>query len=136
MTDPTDPRVRAMTKAGEWPGLLIEEAISLLAAADVVDPVRSEVIELRQQLADAQAEVAVYKRAKAENDERFMLERDEARGQLDKIRALHHDDGYGRCICRAWPCLVANVLGEGSGKTPAKPGVGGDPEPTNKETTK
>lgn len=40
---------------------------------------------------DLNREVAAYRKAKAENDDRFMAERDEARAERDKARAEAHD---------------------------------------------
>lgn len=43
-------------------------------------------------IAELERDLAAYKRAKAENDERFMLERDEARNQLAAARRLLAND--------------------------------------------
>ena len=42
---------------------------------------------MRQEIDRLRAERDAYKRAKAENDERYMLERDEARAEVARLRA-------------------------------------------------
>jgi hypothetical protein len=43
--------------------------------------------KLKARVKALEAELAAYKRAKQENDERFMLERDDARAEAERLRA-------------------------------------------------
>ncbi len=65
------------------------------------------------------AELAAYKKAKSENDERFMLERDEARAECARLRKSMAraneilDDGLtSKSLKSAWDafCVLENAL--------------------------
>jgi len=49
---------------------------------------RAYALRLLQEVYDLERELAAYKRAKSENDERFMLERDEARAEVARLNAV------------------------------------------------
>lgn len=59
----------------------------LRSALTVADRLAADLLDARAQVATLTAERDAYKRAKAENDERFMLERDEARSERDTALA-------------------------------------------------
>jgi hypothetical protein len=57
------------------------------AVVDAIAQLKRRASAALEDLADAQHERNAYRRAKAENDERFMRERDEARAEVEKLRA-------------------------------------------------
>lgn len=59
-------------------------------------------------LAAAEKERDAYKRAKAENDERFQLERDQARAECERLRALGSEYVQGVKGCH--DCLDGSDL--------------------------
>ena len=66
-------------------------AATLAPGETLADPIPhaivSTVVRLREDRDRLAAELAAYKRAKAENDERYMLERDDARAEVERLRA-------------------------------------------------
>jgi hypothetical protein len=57
------------------------------ADADLIAAARNQLPAMLEALAAAREELAATRRAKRENDERFMLERDAARAEAEKLRA-------------------------------------------------
>lgn len=64
----------------QGPSMAVQAADALLAEL-------AKNMGLQDKLAASEAERDAYKRAKAENDERFMLERDEARQRVRELEA-------------------------------------------------
>jgi hypothetical protein len=60
-------------------------ALPMLRARD--ESMRAEVSLLRAERDELARQLEAYKRAKAENDERFMLERDAAESEVRRLRA-------------------------------------------------
>lgn len=65
----------------------IQEVQSNTASACATQAMQS-LLDLRAQLAAVTAERDAYRRAKQENDERYMIERDAARAEVERMRAV------------------------------------------------
>jgi hypothetical protein len=65
---------------------VLKRVATALAEGEKTTEARKEAERLREELWNAQAQREAYKRAKEENDERFQIERDEARKELRDCR--------------------------------------------------
>jgi FtsZ-binding cell division protein ZapB len=72
-----------------WKRVAASNAENVEQHASALSAVRAQLTAAESALTALQRECDAYKRAKAENDKRFMRERDEARAERDALQADH-----------------------------------------------
>lgn len=82
-----------------WCGRCVTSPGTLESPCEMCGSISGTVLALLDALDAAERERDAYKRAKAENDERFMVERDVARAERDQARADLRTYGGHRDDC-------------------------------------
>lgn len=99
MSDPLSAARRQLAEWDDWLAGVGYDERTFDGRSMVAVPFAAAIKHLRATLAEVDrltGERDAYKRAKAENDERFMLERDEARAERDALRD-QLDEAEARC---------------------------------------